>query len=69
MILTAEQLDALKRGDTVRVSSAEVGEDLIVVRASTLEELTESLQDENEKRAWAKLGMHAASRWAKENPY
>jgi hypothetical protein len=69
MTLSAEQIADLKRGLLVRVSSEEVGEEVIVVRASTFAEMTDSLDDDAEKRAWAKLGAEAAARWAKDNAY
>ena len=69
MTFTADQIADLKKGEPVRLSSPELGEDLIVLRASTYEELRELAQDEQEKRAWADLARKARDSWARENPY
>lgn len=69
MNLTQEQVEALRRGKPVRVASPEIGEDVLLVRASAVGQLQDELEDEREKEAWARLGMQAASAWAEENPY
>ena len=69
MTLTADQIESLQRGDPVRIASPDVGEDLVVLRASTFEELRELLEERPEKRAWAELARKARDAWARENPY
>ena len=69
MNLTPEQIEAVRQGLPVRIAAPEIGEEIVLVRASRFQELQEILDDRQEKAAWAKLGMEAASRWTKENPY
>lgn len=69
MDLTQEQIEALERGDAVRVSVPQIEEDLVILRSSVLAELEAILENEREKDAWSKLGMQAASEWARENLY
>jgi len=65
MNLTAEQLEAVKKGETVHVQMPGVGEVLVLLPAA----LTELLEEEREKAAWARLARKAAERWASENSY
>lgn len=59
MNLSAEQIQAIKEGKPVRVAAPEVGEDVLLVRASALDQMREALEDEQEKAAWANLARKA----------
>lgn len=69
MTLSAEQLESIRNGEPVRVVLPELGEEIVLLRAAAFDELSELRRDEQDKQAWAKLGIEAASRWAEENPY
>jgi hypothetical protein len=65
MNLTAEQVDAVKNGQTVRVQVPGVGEVVVLLPSA----LTELLEEERDKASWARLSRKAAERWAQENPF
>ena len=49
--LTEEQRQAVKNGEAVRLPSAEIGEDVVLLRATQYEKIRELLEDEREQRA------------------
>lgn len=67
--LTEDQQQAIRKGEAIRLTLPEVDCDLVLLRAEAYDHLRESLAEEQEKAAWAKLARKAASRWAEENPY
>jgi len=67
--LTAEQQEAVQKGEAVRLTVPELNSDLVLVPAEQYESLCELLNDEREKAAWAQLARKAANRWAEENPF
>jgi hypothetical protein len=67
--LTAEQQQAVQKGEVVRLTVPELSSDLVLLRAEQYEILREFLDDEREKAAWAQLARKAANRWAEENPF
>ena len=69
MNLTLEQIEAVKKGEAVKLPLPEVGGEVVLLRAETYEEMRDMLQDDREKAAWAALGRKAADRWAHENPF
>ena len=69
MNLTLEQIEAVKKGEAVKVPLPEVGGEVVLLRAETYEEMREMLEDDREKAAWAALGRKAADRWAHEHPF
>ena len=64
MDLTAEQVTAVKNGETVHVQMPGVGEVIVLLPTA----LMELLEEEREKAAWARLARKAAEQWAQENP-
>ncbi len=69
MKLTVEQIEAVKKGDPVRISMPEIGKDVVLLRAEDYEEIREALDDERARRALAQAGLEAASHWAHDNPF
>jgi len=67
--LTEMHRQALRNGEAVRVSSPELGEDVVLVRGADFARIQMLLEDEREKAAWAAVARKAASRWAEENPF
>jgi hypothetical protein len=67
--LTAEQHQAVKNGEPVRVHANDIGADVVVVRADHFEHLQELLKDDLEQSAFRAAGLRSATRWMKENPY
>lgn len=63
--LNAEQIDAVKRGETVRLVTSGLGE-VVIVRAS---EYKAQFEDDRCVAEWIQLGMESADRWARENPF
>ena len=67
--LTEEQRQAFLKGEPVRVSSPDLGQDAVLVRAELFAQLEEDLRAEREQAAFRKFAMKQAARLAKENPY
>jgi hypothetical protein len=67
--LTLEQIEAVKKGEVVKLPLPEVGGEVVLLRAETYEEMRETLEDDREKAAWAALGRKAVDLWARENPF
>lgn len=65
MQLTEEQREAVKSGQAVHVQVPDVGEVVILLPDA----LTELLEEERARAAWAKLARKATERWAQENPF
>lgn len=69
MSFTADQLESLRKGEPVQIPAPELGEDVVLIRASQFAEFLELLADAREKEAWAKLARAARDDWARDNPY
>jgi hypothetical protein len=67
--LTEEQCQAVRNGEPVRLAAADIGEDVVVLRADSFDKIREKLDDEQDQAAWAKLARNAANQWAPKNPY
>ena len=67
--LTEQQRQAVKDGEAIRVAAPEIGEDVVLLRATQYESLRELLQDKQEQRAVLRYSTIQAAKVAKENPY
>ena len=67
--LTEEQRQAVLKGEPVRVPVAEIGVDVVVLRAGAYDRIQELLEDRALHEAWLDLTDEARREWAKENPY
>jgi hypothetical protein len=67
--LTKEQQQALRECKAVLLNIAELGGDLVLLRAEQYENLRHRVEDDEEKAAWAKLARKTVNRWAEENPF
>ncbi|MCG6155001.1 hypothetical protein [Rubinisphaera margarita] len=65
MTLTAEQIELLRKGESVRVSSPELGEEIVIVLASLLDEE----QNDDDLHAIAELARRGRNTWASENSF
>ena len=63
--LTDEQLEAVRRGEAIRVAGGDAGE-IVVLSA---EAYKQSLQDEREKAELAQLTRKAVDKWGRDNPF
>jgi hypothetical protein len=63
--LNQDQSQAVMRGETVRLSSHDLGE-VVVLQLAAYEE---ALAEERERAGWSQLGKKAAERWGQENPF
>lgn len=69
IMLTEQQRQTVINGDPVQIASPEIGEDLVVVKASRYQQMQESLEDQREQKAVLRYSMKQASRAAQENPF
>jgi hypothetical protein len=67
--LTEQQRDAVKNGEAIRVAAPEIGEDLVLMRATLYQNMRESLDDQVEQEEVLSYSMKQAAKVAKENPY
>ena len=67
--LTEAQRQAVKNGEAVRVPAAELGEDVVLLRAALFEKLRELLEDDREQQAVLRYSMKQAGNAARENPF
>ena len=67
--LTEKQREAVKNGEAIRVAAPEIGEDVVLLRATDYENLQELLTDSREQDAVLRYSMGQARTVAKENPY
>ncbi|MCI0377000.1 MAG: hypothetical protein L0215_05305 [Gemmataceae bacterium] len=67
--LTQAQYQAVRRGEPVRLSLPEVGEDVVLLRAAAFDGLKELLEEDQERKAIAATALETAAKWAKENPF
>ncbi len=63
--LTEQQRQAVKNGQAVRLALPEIGEDVVLLRATAYEDL----QDKREQEAVLRYSMKQAAQAARENPY
>jgi hypothetical protein len=67
--LTEQQQRAVKNGEAIRVPAPEIGEDVVLLRATQYESMRESLDDQREQQAVLRYSMKLAAKAAQENPY
>jgi hypothetical protein len=67
--LTEKQREAVKNGEAIRVAAPEIGEDVVLFRATDYEDLQEQLTDSREQDAVLRYSMGQARSVAKENSY
>ncbi len=67
--LTEQQRQAVKNGEAVRISAAELGEDVVLLRAALFDKLRELLEDDCEQQAVLRYSMKQARKLAHENPF
>jgi len=63
MTLTAEQIESLKKGESVRLTSPELGEEIVIVLASLLDD------EQDDLRTIAELARRGRDSWASENSF
>ena len=69
IVLTEQQQKAVRNGEAVRVAAPELGEDVVLLRASQFESIRELVEDQHERRAVLNYAMKQAAKVAQENPY
>ena len=67
--LTEQQREAVKNGEAIRLAAPEIGEDVVLLRASQYESMREMLEDQREQQAVLRYSMKQAAKVAQENPY
>jgi hypothetical protein len=67
--LTEQQRRAVRNGEAIRLAAPEVGEDVVVLSATSFQNMQESLDDQREQRAVLGYSMKQAAKVAQENPY
>ena len=67
--LTEQERQAVRNGEAIRVAAPEIGEDVVLLRATHYESIREFLEDQREQRAVLNYSMKQASKVAQENPY
>ena len=67
--LTEQQRQAVKNGEAIRLPVPEIGEDVVLMRATHYESMQELLEDQREQRAVLRYSMKQAAKVARENPY
>ena len=63
--LNAEQFEAVRRGEPVRLITSGLGE-VVVFKASEYEA---QLDDDRCIAEWVQFGLDTSDRWSKENPF
>ena len=63
--LTEQQRQAVKNGEAIRVAAPEIGEDVVLLRATQYESLRELLEDQREQQAILRYSMKQAARVAR----
>ncbi len=61
--LTEEQRQAVIKGEVVRLALPEIGQDVILLRADTYEDIREVLEDERQQKAFREAGLRCARKW------
>lgn len=67
--LTDQQMQAVRNGEAIRVASPEIGEDVVLLRATQYQNMRELLEDKREQQAILRYSMKQAAKVAKDNPY
>ena len=67
--LTEQQCQAVKNGEAVRLTAAEVGGDVVLLQAKQYESIRELLEDEREQAAFSRFSIEQARKIAQEDPY
>jgi hypothetical protein len=64
--LSEEQRQAILKGGPVRLALPEIGEEVVLLRATAYEEMKEALEDEQVRKAFRAAGLRSAIRWLGE---
>ena len=67
--LTEQQREAVRNGEAVRLTAPEIGEDVVLLRATQYETMRESLEDRRKQQAILRYSMKQAAKVARENPF
>ena len=67
--LTEQQRQAVKDGEAIRIAAPEIGEDVVLLRATRYESMKELLEDQREQRAVLRYSMKQAAKAARENTF
>jgi len=67
--LTEEQRQAVRQGEAVRLLVPEIGEEIVLLRATDFEAIRAQLEDAGEQLAIRAYARKQARRLAQENPY
>ncbi len=67
--LTEQQRQAIKNGEAIRLPSSEIGEDVVLLRATQFDSMQEAIEDNREQAAVLRYSMKQAAKVASENPY
>ena len=67
--LTEQQQQSVKNGEVIRVAVPEIGEDVVLLRATAYETIRALLEDQREQQAVLRYSMKQAAKAAQENPY
>jgi hypothetical protein len=69
MKLTKLQIEAVKRGEAVRVRSAEVGGEVVLLNTNAYAEIEAILRDKLAKDELGSAVRRSLDTWALENPF
>jgi hypothetical protein len=69
IVLTEEQRQAVLQGEAVRVSAPELGEDVVLLRAASYEQIRAALEEERTQQAVLAYSMKQAAKVAQEDPW
>ena len=67
--LTEQQRHAVQKGEAIRVAAPEIGEDVVLLRATQYETMRELLDDKREQQVVLRYSMNQARKAAQDNPY
>jgi hypothetical protein len=67
--LTEQQRQAVKNGEAIRVAASEIGEDVVLLRASQYERLRELLEDQREQQTVLRYSMQQVAKAVQDDPH
>jgi hypothetical protein len=67
--LTEKQREAVRNGQAIRLAAPEIGEDIVLLRATQYEKVRELVEDQRDQQAILQYSMAQAEKVARENPY
>ncbi|MBI4604870.1 MAG: hypothetical protein HY721_23150 [Planctomycetes bacterium] len=62
-------MEAIKKGEAVRVVLPEAGTDVVLLKVDRFEEMRGLAEDKALQRRWLEASHESAVAWMKENPY